>query len=62
MKIEVEFKKNLEWLAANKLIINLGKTHRILFNNSICTQPVLITANGKMVKEMSQVKLLGNQL
>ena len=34
MKIKVEFKKELEWLAANKLFINLDKTHMMLFTTS----------------------------
>ncbi|CAL4158822.1 unnamed protein product, partial [Meganyctiphanes norvegica] len=31
--VEIEMKKILEWLAANKLIINLNKTHLMLFTN-----------------------------
>ena len=58
-KIEVEFKKVLEWLAANKLIINLDKTHMMLFTTSPRTQPISITANGKTINEISETKFLG---
>ena len=61
-KIEVEFKKVLEWLAANKLIINLDKTHMMLFTTSPRTQPISITANGKTINEISETKFLGVML
>ena len=43
---EMELKKVLDWLAANKLIINLEKTHLRLFTNKAHHGTVSINANG----------------
>ena len=59
MKILLEFKKVLEWLAANKLIINLDKTHAMLFTNYTCPQSISQTINGQYINEISETKLFG---
>ena len=57
--VESEFKKILIWLSANKLIINLEKTHLMLFTNCIRPPSISIQANGKTIKEVTEVKFLG---
>ena len=56
--IEEEFKKILEWLAANKLIINLSKTHLMAFTNSPY-EPVSVTVNNQTINEVTETKFLG---
>ena len=62
MTLELEFKKVLEWLAANKLIINLDKTHVMLFTTKRPPQPISITVRGKTLNEISETKFLGVML
>ena len=62
MKIELEFKKVLEWLAANKLIINLDKTHVMLFTNRTRPQAISLNINGHSINEISETKFLGVML
>ena len=60
--IEKEFKKVLIWLAANKLIINLKKTHLMVFSNSRRTdsdKSITITANDQTISEITETKFLG---
>ena len=59
---ETEFKKVLDWLAANKLIINLEKTHLMLFTNKAHQGNVSINANGQTIKEITEIKFLGVML
>ena len=59
---ESEFKKVLEWLAANKLIINLEKTHLMLFTNKPRDFKVSINANGQTINEITEIKFLGVML
>ena len=49
LKAETEFNRVLEWLAANKLIINLNKTHLMLFTNRKRPQSISITANVQII-------------
>ena len=58
-KIEDEFGKVLEWLAANKLIINLTKTQLMVFTNTHRTDTVSITVNNQTVQEVADTKFLG---
>ena len=57
--IEKELKIVLEWLAANKLIINLGKTQLMVFSNSPRRDPVSITVNNQIINEITETKFLG---
>ena len=57
--IEKEFNHILDWLAANKLIINLNKTHLMLFTNKIPDAAISITANGQSITEITETKFLG---
>ena len=60
--IEKEFKKVLIWLAANKLIINLNKTHLMVFTNSHRAEPdksITISANDQTISEITETKFLG---
>ena len=57
--IEEQFKHVLDWLAANKLIINLNKTHLMLFTNNIRDAAISITANGQSITEITETKFLG---
>ena len=57
--IESEFTHVLDWLAANKLIINLGKTNVMLFTNRTRPDSISISANGKIIKEVTETKFLG---
>ena len=58
-KIEDEFGKVLEWLAANKLIINLIKTQLMVFTNTPRTDTVLNTVNNQTIQEVADTKFLG---
>ena len=60
--IEKEFKCVLEWLAANKLIINLSKTHLMLFTNRFRPQSISITVNSHTINEVPEIKFLGVHL
>ena len=62
MIIELEFKKVLEWLAANRLIINLDKIHVMLFTNRTRPQSISLTINGQSINEISETKFLGVML
>ena len=54
-----EFVKVLEWLNSNKLIINLQKTHLMLFTNRKRPQSINITVNGHVIQEKTEIKFLG---
>ena len=54
-----EFVKVLEWLNTNKLIINLQKTHLMLFTNRKRPQSINITVNGHVIQEKTEIKFLG---
>ena len=57
--METEFIHILDWLSANKLIINLNKTHLMLFTNRGRPQSISINANGHIINEIAQTKFLG---
>ena len=59
---ETQFKLVLDWLAANKLIINLNKTHLMLFTNRTRPHSISITANGQTINEVTETKFLGVML
>ena len=46
-EIEKELAKVLDWLLANKLIINLSQTHSMLFTNKKVDRTITIRANNK---------------
>ena len=54
-----ELKKVLEWLAVNKLIINLDKTNLMVFTNKKCTDTVSITVRGHTINEIVETSYLG---
>ena len=60
--VEIEMKKILEWLAANKLIINLNKTHLMLFTNRARPQSLSISIDGQTINEVTETKFLGVML
>ena len=57
--IELEFGKVLDWLTANRLIINLSKTHFMLFTNLARPEYISITAKGQTINEVKETKFLG---
>ena len=58
-EIEKELAKVLDWLLANKLIINLSKTHSMLFTNKKVDRTITIRANNKMIEQNTECKFLG---
>ena len=56
---EKDFKLVLDWLADNKLIINLNKTHIMLFTTRKRTSPLSINVNGQIINETEETKFLG---
>ena len=59
LTIETEFGKVLTWLSANKLVINLNKTHLMLFTNRKRPQEVTLNVNGNSITEKVKSKFLG---
>ena len=57
--IEIELGKVLDWLLANKLIINLTKTHTMLFTNKKEERRITIRAHNTILEQKSQCKFLG---
>ena len=58
-EIETELEKVLEWLLANKLIINLRKTHSMLFTNKRVDRTIRIQANDTILEQKKECKFLG---
>ena len=54
--MENEFKKVLDWLNANKLIINLSKTHLMLFTNRNHPESISLSVNNEIINELSETK------
>ena len=54
-----EFTKVLDWLLANKLIINLQKTHIMLFTNRARPDSISLNINNNVITEKSETKFLG---
>ena len=57
--VEQEFNRVLDWLAANKLIINLTKTHLMLFTTRPRPENISIQAKGQQINEIKETKFLG---
>ncbi|CAL4106313.1 unnamed protein product, partial [Meganyctiphanes norvegica] len=60
--VEIEMKKILEWLAANKFIMNLNKTHLMLFTNRAHPQSLSISIDGQTINEVNETTFLGIML
>ena len=58
-EIEKELEKVLDWLLANKLIINLTKTHTMLFTNKRVERKITIKAHNTNLEQKSECKFLG---
>ena len=58
-EINTEFAKVLDWLRANKLIINLTKTYCMLFTNKNENTTLTIRANNTVLEQKSECKFLG---
>ena len=56
---ERELKKILEWLAVNKLIINLDKTNLMVFTYKRRTGTVSLNAYGHTINEITETTYLG---
>ena len=54
-EIEQELAKVLEWLLANKLIINLTKTHSMLFTNKKVDRKITIRANNTNLEQKNRM-------
>ena len=57
--VERECNRVLDWLAANKLIINLSKTHLMLFTTRPRPESIIILAKGQVIHEIKEIKFLG---
>ena len=58
-ELERELNKVLDWLLANKLIINLSKTHSMLFTNKRVDRKITIRANDSNLEQKTECKFLG---
>ena len=57
-----ELQSVLEWVASNKLVLNISKTKSIVFgtNHSLSSRPQLnLVMNGVAVEQVEETKLLG---
>ena len=57
-----ELQSVLEWVASNKLVLNITKTKSIVFgtNHSLSSRPQLnLVMNGEAVDQVEETKLLG---
>ena len=57
-----ELQSVLEWVARNKLVLNISKTKSIVFstNHSLSSRPQLnLVMNGVSVEQVEETKLLG---
>ena len=57
--MEREFEKVLKWLSINRLIINLKKTHLMVFTNKQRPQEISLKVNNNVITETSESKFLG---
>ena len=60
--IRNEFIKVLDWLNANKLIINLNKTNLMVFTNKTRRADISIDINNHIITEIKECKFLGIML
>ena len=58
-ELEKELSNVLDWLLANKLIINLSKTHSMLFTNKRVDRKITIRANNSNLEQKTECKFLG---
>ena len=58
-KLTKEFAKVIEWLKANKLIINLQKTHIMVFTNKEKPNSSSLNIDGNIIQERTETKFLG---
>ena len=56
-----ELQSVLEWVASNKLVLNISKTKSIVFgtNHSLSSRPLNLVMNGVAVEQVEETKLLG---
>ena len=57
--LKEEFTKVLNWLLANKLIINLQKTHLMMFTNMARPDSISLSIDNNTITEVSDTKFLG---
>ena len=57
--VERECNRVLDWLSANKLIINLNKTHLMLFTTRTRPENISILVKGQLIHEIKENKFLG---
>ena len=57
--LKEEFTKVLDWLLANKLIINLQKTHLMLITNRKRPASISLNINNNVITENTETKFLG---
>ena len=57
--LKEEFTKVLDWLLANKLIINLQKTHLMLFTNRSRPASISLNIDDNVITEKAETKFLG---
>ena len=57
--LKAEFTKVLDWLLANKLIINLQKTHIMLYTNRTRPDSISLNIDNNVITETIETKFLG---
>ena len=57
--VEREVEKVLTWLSVNRLIINLKKTHLMVFTNRQRPQTISLKVKDSLITEVSESKFLG---
>ena len=57
--VEREFRKVLTWLSTNRLIINLKKTHLMVFTNRQRPREITLKVIDSQITEVSESKILG---
>ncbi|CAL4226936.1 unnamed protein product, partial [Meganyctiphanes norvegica] len=59
LTVETEINHVLEWLAANKLIIDLNKTPLMVLKIQTGPLSISITANEQIINEVTETKFMG---
>ena len=57
--INMELKKNDEWLYKNRLLINYSKTKFLLFNITAKKNEFIVKTNGFVIEQSENIKYLG---
>ena len=57
--MEKEFGKVLTWLSTNPLVINMKKTHFMVFTNRKRPKEITLKVKDSLIKETSESKFLG---